>query len=118
MTQATAPRCTYRKTRNGTWAVMGPASQITAGRTVVVTKRDGSTKPELISSVGKTFTRDGQQMVYGYPERSSGSRNSSGGQMCDECGQRRGYIEARDMSGIPGLVCGRCIRDEGCLSFA
>lgn len=117
MTQATATRCTYRQTRGGQWAVMGPASVVTAGAAVTVTKKSGETKAERIASVGKVFIKDGVSMRYGYPERSGGASNRSG-QTCDECYERRGYIPATDMSGIPGLVCGVCIRDAGSLSFA
>ena len=38
---------------------------------------------------------------------------------CDECGrQARTLIPARDMSGIPGMVCTGCKRNEAHLSFA
>lgn len=57
---------TYRKTGKGEWVAFGPASVIRAGATVTVTKRGGETKTEHITSVGKPFTADGQQMVYGY----------------------------------------------------
>ena len=66
MTTMTAPAVTYRKTGKGEWVAYGPASIITAGATVTVTKRDGSTKAEYIASTGRPFTADGRQMVYGY----------------------------------------------------
>jgi len=44
-------------------------------------------------------------------------RRKPRGRMCDACGERRGYIEATDMSGLAGLICGVCDRSGG-LSFA
>jgi hypothetical protein len=123
-TKTQTPEVTYRRTKAGTWAVMGPADIVTAGATVTVVKRSGETKTERIASVGRAFTRDGVRTVYGYPEptsrpaattstRSGGSRS----RMCDECGERRAVTTAYDLSGILGDVCGRCKRDEGSLSF-
>lgn len=94
MSNATAApaRCTYRKTKSGTWAVMGPVDTIRAGATVTVTKRDGSMKTEEIKSVGRSFDRDGQQMAYGYPaprqrqSRSYSRRNTwMGSYSCQDC---------------------------------
>ena len=62
---------TYRKTKSGRWAVMGPAVIVRPGATVVVRLKDGGSKPETIESVGKPFVRDGVEMVYGYPARST-----------------------------------------------
>ena len=56
----------YRKTQKGEWVVMGPASQITAGTTVKVSKKDGSSKTEFIAKVGNPFSTAQGQMVYGY----------------------------------------------------
>lgn len=64
-TTATAT-CTYRKTKGGTWAIMGPTDIVHPGAIVTVTKRDGSTKTEEIADVGKSFDKDGIEMVYGY----------------------------------------------------
>lgn len=62
-TTTTAPK--FRKTKTGTWVVYGPAAVVKPGP-VTVRKADGSTKVVTIASVGKTFTADGQTMVYGY----------------------------------------------------
>lgn len=56
----------YRKTKQQKWVAYGPASIVLAGHTVTVTKASGETKQELIESVGRPFTADGVQMVYGY----------------------------------------------------
>jgi hypothetical protein len=69
---------TYRRTKSGAWAVYGPTTHVKTGATVTVTKKNGDTKQETIASVGKPFTVDGQQMVYGYPD-SDTTRSSSGG---------------------------------------
>ena len=77
----------YRKTKSGTWAVCGPASVVLPGADVTVHKKDGSTKTERIVSVGKTFTRDGVEMVYGYPAERQYRRNASYG-WGESCGAR------------------------------
>lgn len=69
MSTATATKTTYRKTRKGEWVVCGPADTVRPGATVTVTKRSGETKSETIASVGKTFTADGVEQVYGYLDR-------------------------------------------------
>jgi hypothetical protein len=66
MTATTETPIRYRKTKTGQWVAFGPADRIHAGATVTVAKRDGSTKVEYVESVGRPFTVDGQQMVYGY----------------------------------------------------
>lgn len=103
--------CSYRKTKTGVWAVMGPASIVRQGATVTVTKKDGSTKEEHITSTGKPFRVDGREMVYGYTEPRSGSGSRSGsGEACWECGRPGARIEAADSSGISGVVCSSCAR--------
>lgn len=82
-------RCTYRKTKTGKWAVMGPTSIVRPGATVTVTKKSGETKSETIDDVGRPFTVDGRQMVYGYTsQRSSRGRSSASGRYAnrDACG--------------------------------
>lgn len=141
---ATAAKITYRKTGKGEWVAYGPASEIIAGTTVTVTKASGETKTETIESVGRPFTAQGQQMVYGYLGKSAGrparkpciaksctkgcrdirehmdrsASRSSSRSMCDACGERRAVTTARDLSGFTGDVCGQCKREEGSLSFA
>lgn len=55
----------YRKTKAGQWVAYGPAAILRPGE-VVVTKRDGSTKVELVERLGRPFEVDGVEMVYGY----------------------------------------------------
>lgn len=56
---------TFRQTNGGTWCVMGPTTQVSVGE-VVVTKKDGSTTTKNILHLGKSFTKDGVEQVYGY----------------------------------------------------
>jgi hypothetical protein len=110
---------TYRKTKAGTWVAYGPLCAIQPGKTVTVAKRDGTTKQELIASIGRPFTANGQQMVYGYLTPKTQAHQPSTGTTCAECGERRGHVQRRDSSGIAGLVCGRCDRSADYeLSFA
>jgi hypothetical protein len=122
MTQTmTSPKCSYRKTRTGEWVVCGPAHVVKPGKTVTVTKRDGSTKTETIDKVGQSFIKDGVRTVYGYTAkttRPASARSHGRGGVCNECyTQTSRLFPATDMSGIPGEVCGQCIR-HGALSFA
>lgn len=107
---------TYRKTRQGEWVAFGPASLISAGAVVTVTKRSGETKTERITSSGRPFIANGTEMVYGYLAKSDAPQRGTR-HMCDECGERRAVTTATDMSGFTGDVCGICAR-SGALSFA
>ena len=71
MASTKTTKITYRKTKGGRWAVQGPAAIVRPGATVTVQLKNGGTKTETIESVGKPFTRDGVEMVYGYPARST-----------------------------------------------
>lgn len=104
---------TYRKTPEGKWVACGPASVLRAGATVTVLKRDGTTKQELITSIGKTFDLKGVPHVYGYltPSHTNAPKPAppAGNQeMCYECNERPGVKWCRDSSGIEGLCCARC----------
>lgn len=81
----------YRKTRDEQWVVCGTVSEVRVGQ-VTVTKASGETKTEQVVSLGRPFTADGKQMVYGYlapksesntpaPRRAPGRRYE-----CPECG--------------------------------
>lgn len=74
----------YRKTQKGEWVVMGSASQITAGTTVKVSKKDGSSKTEFIAKVGNPFSTAQGQMVYGYL---APRQQRTGRGYCDECSE-------------------------------
>lgn len=107
--------CQYRKLRDGSWGVLGPASVLKAGAVVTVWKRDGSAKTEKIIEVtSRPFDVDGVKCVYGRIERVERepvrSGDSSRATVCAECGgalRGRG-TQCRDSSGIAGVCCSRC----------
>ena len=79
---------TYRKTREGEWVVMGPVAAVRANGTVLVTRRDGTTKMESIARVGSPFSVNGVSMVYGHIARGSPAVSVPRGTFeCDECGE-------------------------------
>jgi hypothetical protein len=95
----------YRKSRDGSWAVFGPASMMAKGKTVKVRKKNGTTKEELIAHVSRTFPVNGVPYAYGFiarPER----------RKCDNCGEGWGVYERRDSSGLVGFVCAFCHNDS------
>jgi hypothetical protein len=103
---------TYRRSRDGNWAVFGPASMMGEGRTVTVTKADGTTRKETIVHVSREFDVDGVPFAYGYLARSNSNSQGQGQrQKCDNCGEWGGIYPRRDSSGLPGLVCGFCNND-------
>jgi hypothetical protein len=117
MSNATAT-VTYRKTKAGQWVAFGPASVVRPGY-VTVTKKSGESKQELVESVGRTFTVNGRDMVYGYlaakAATTSAPRHSD---TCDECGSGRATRWATDSSGLRGRVCNACYGPSYALSFA
>ena len=56
----------WRKTKGGKWAIMGLIVHVVPGATVTVIAKSGRTKQVLIKKVGKSFTTDEGEMVYGY----------------------------------------------------
>jgi len=74
-TYPTISRITYTQLRDGSWGLRGAG--LTSGRTVTVTKRDGSTKIETVGRV--LWTGDGVVLA-----TISSSRSST-------TGQRRSY---------------------------
>lgn len=109
----------YRKTKAGQWVAFGPVSLVKVGP-VAIAKRDGSTKVETVTSVGKTFTVDGVACCYGYlgetKAKQAPAHSVRHSAMCDECGEHRAVVDATDLSGIVGRVCRVCAR-TGHLSF-
>lgn len=57
----------FRKTKDGSWIVFGPASQVKVG-TVDVRTRAGVVKQVEVKRLGKPFEADGTSMIYGYPD--------------------------------------------------
>ncbi len=105
MTATTTPETHYRKTKTGTWVAFGPAAAIIAGAELTVTTRSGAAKIEHIERVGRPFTVDGVQMVYGY----LADRPAAHGGVCENCDASTGSLtECSDSSGISGYCCSRC----------
>lgn len=118
MSTATAT-ITYRKTKQGEWVAFGPLAAfkeqvITPGGvdtitvdSVVVTKRSGESKVERIRDIGRPFTVDGVQMVYGYIAQSPRSNRRPARSRCDSCRCHR-----EPNAGRPGSIlfdgCTRC----------
>lgn len=77
MTTTTASKITYRKTKTGEWVACGPAADLRVGA-VTVSKKDGTSKVESITRLGRPFTAGGVEMVYGYlaPKAVASSRRS------------------------------------------
>jgi len=59
------PKLTYRRTRDGEWAVFGPAALLHEG-IVAVTRKDGSVRTENIGRLSAPFNANGTQYCYGY----------------------------------------------------
>lgn len=87
---------TYTHLRNGDWGirVKGTAS---VGSSVVVVKKSGETKTEMIQKVLWTG-RDSKtgETISLCAIRQHQHNSNSEGEMCAECGERRGHIECRD----------------------
>lgn len=66
MSKTAAPTVpTFRKTKNGKWAIYGPASLVRPG-TIRVRKANGTETTANITSLGKTFRVGTTECVYGY----------------------------------------------------
>lgn len=92
----TAITATYAKLHNGNWGIRAKGI-VTAGETVTVTKRDGTTKTETVGRV--LFCKDGLS-ICAIEQASSSSRGGRRGSRgarreCDECGE---FV-------TPGTVC-------------
>lgn len=73
---------TYRKTQRGDWVAFGPQRELKVGP-VTVTKKDGTTKQEVVTGLGQPFDVKGVPHVYGYLKPKAGQ----GGAVCAECGK-------------------------------
>ncbi len=79
----------YRKTREGNWAVFGPVSELKVG-TVTVRKKDGTRKDETVVRISKAFIVDGQPHAFGYLAENGKAR---GGAVCGECGRGGALVQ-------------------------
>lgn len=107
---------TLKTTRQGQQVVRGPVTEVRVGQMLVANSpHGGALRTVTVVSLGRPFTADGGQMVYGYltaapAGRSVTQRRSAGtrGQACDECGRPGARHECVDSSGIGGVCCDRC----------
>jgi len=83
---ATQVKNVYRKTKEGSWAIMGPVDVVKVGSTVTVHKKDGTTKQEHIVGVGKSFDVDGVLMNYGYTTVQESRETPRQAGRCQHCG--------------------------------
>lgn len=67
---------TWRKTRDGSWAVFGPASEVHTG-SVTVKKKSGGASIAHVERLSRSFPVDGRQYVFGFVEDER--RRGSGG---------------------------------------
>ncbi|MFE7461661.1 hypothetical protein ACWFMI_23570 [Nocardiopsis terrae] len=113
-------KSTFRKTKNGEWVIRGPKNvldqALLTDTPVTVSLRDGRTKMVKVRRVGRGFTEAGVEWAYGYLAEQN-TRPLLQGRKCDECGRPGAVHEAEDLSGIPGVVCDRCV-DNPYKSFA
>ncbi|MFV0524488.1 MAG: hypothetical protein ACK5RL_08325 [Acidimicrobiales bacterium] len=90
----------FRKTRSGSWAVMGPVEdleQAVAGDgKVEVLKRSGDTSSFTVASLGRPFDVDGVQMCYGY------AAGDGDGEATDEAASSGGSTGSSGSGSGPG----------------
>lgn len=119
---------TFRTTKQGEKVVFGTVRQVHPGNVKVsVEGARGGLERVKVLSLGKPFTVNGVEHVYGYlreaaaaPAKRPAKKASAGRRgTCDECFEYRDLVPARDSSGINGMVCRRCaaLAPHG-LSFA
>lgn len=100
-----APDPVYRKTKNGVWVVYGPADTVTAETTVTVAKKSGESTDEYITGVGRPFTVDGVEMVYGYTGSAGPARSRGGRRRRRECVTGGNCSSFGDSSSCGGYDC-------------
>lgn len=108
----------FTKTSRGDWIIVGPVEAVVVGRTVTVTKADGSTRQVRVAEVSGPFEKPGFRYSSATFVDVTPRTRTSG--RCAECG---GYsttlTTVLDSSGIPGACCPRCARmDQVERSFA
>lgn len=99
-------QATYSKLKDGTWGVRVEFSgkgSISAGDRVVVKKKSGEKKEEVIDRV---LWKGNGIFLCSIKDAKPASGESRA--MCMECGVRPGTIQCSDSSGISGLCCSRC----------
>jgi outer membrane receptor for ferrienterochelin and colicin len=77
--------CTYAKTRNGDWAVIGPEDEVAVGARVAVITKAGVEKTELVCGVSRPF--DGKRFGYLIADPPTYIRNCHRQKDCPICGE-------------------------------
>lgn len=96
---------TYRKTKQGDWAVFGPANELSEGP-VTVTKKDGSTKAETVRRVSKSFEVDGVPHAYGFlTADDAGGKPTTSTPRCRHCGKAMRSSQFGDGFYCPDKAC-------------
>lgn len=88
---------TWKKTAEGEWAILGPASVITRGATVEVKTRAGKVSQVTIGDVLTTDARDGIDMVIGFPVETKTTKAATTG--WSKASQRRRGTSKRCATG-------------------
>ncbi len=57
---------TFRRRKNGSWAVVGPDDAVVEGESVTVARKDGTTTTVHIDAVSDAFFEDGMRKRWGY----------------------------------------------------
>jgi hypothetical protein len=105
---------TYTKLKDGSWGLRGPVSELQAGR-VTVSKKDGTSKVEVVDSILVTFEDGNGLAKIGRSETSSSRPSNSHGHghgkrtRCRECG---GALKDAPHHRAMGGYCGSCAFDE------
>lgn len=103
------------KLRDGTWGARVPG-EVTPGAQI-----------EIVTRAGKRWNAQVVRVLWTGQDRRTGDPVSlcatqSRDDDCDwcaECGERRGIVQRTDSSGMTGMVCRQCARqDRHALSFA
>ena len=84
-------RATYTKLKSGAWGIRAESEAIRNGDQIIVTKKDGSTKIEIVEAVvwrgnGVSVCAIGAMASSGYSYRASNA--APRGRVCPECGSR------------------------------
>jgi hypothetical protein len=108
MTNTNTATATYRKTKTGEWVAFAPAAALAAGKTITVTKKDGSTKTETIASVGKSFEVNGVTMAYGYIAKTTRTVCTSAPRANGRCRDCGGYVQTWSDGAADGY-CHDCV---------
>lgn len=100
-------RVHFKKLRDGSWGIAGPADKILGRNITTVTKKDGST---VEVGVGAIVFDNENGFVIARTRRRSGGGRRQGNEPCAECGERAGRVLCPDSSGAMGLCCHQCAK--------